>query len=51
MGGILCRDIAAVLCKGRNSVTRWLNRGLSDEGDDPSFSEQINRLDAAISSN
>ena len=43
-------DIAAVVCKGRNSVTRWLNRGLCDERDDPVFSELINRLDAEISS-
>jgi hypothetical protein len=33
-----------------NSVTRWLNRGLCDERDNPSFSEHINRLDAEISS-
>jgi hypothetical protein len=50
MGRILCPDIAAVLCKGKNSVTRWLGRNLCDERDDPSFSEQINRLDAEISS-
>ena len=42
-------DIADLLCKGRNSVTRWLNRGLCDERDDPVFSEQINHLDAEIS--
>jgi len=47
--GFRACDIGAVLCKGRNSVTRWLNQGLCDERDDPSFSEQINRLDAAIS--
>jgi len=34
----------------RSSAARWLNRGLCDERDEPSFSEQINRLDAAISS-
>jgi hypothetical protein len=33
-----------------NSVTRWLNGGLCDERDNPSFSEQINCLDAEISS-
>jgi hypothetical protein len=49
MGGILCPDIAADPCKERNSVTRWLYRGLCDERDDPSFSEWINRLDAEIS--
>ncbi len=48
--GFRACDIAAVLRKGRNSVTRWLNRGLCDERNDPSFSEQINRLDAEISS-
>lgn len=48
--GIRACDIAAVLCKGRNSITRWLNQGLCDERDDPVFGEQINRLDAEISS-
>jgi REP element-mobilizing transposase RayT len=47
--GFRACDIAARLCKGRNSVTRWLNRGLCDERDDPEFSERINRLDAEIS--
>ncbi len=47
--GFRACDIAAVLRKGRNSVTRWLNRGLCDERDDPVFSEQIDRLDAEIS--
>lgn len=47
--GFRACDIATILCKGRNSVTRWLNRGLRDEYDDPAFSEQINRLDAEIS--
>ena len=48
--GIRACDIAAVLCKGRNSITRWLNQGLCDERDDPVFGEQIDRLDAEISS-
>jgi REP element-mobilizing transposase RayT len=48
--GFRACDIAAVLCKGRNSVTRWLNQGLCEERDDPVFSELINRLDAEISS-
>jgi hypothetical protein len=47
--GFRACDIADLLCKGRNSVSRWLNRGLCNERDDPEFSEQINRLDAAIS--
>ena len=47
--GFRACDIADLLCKGRNSVTRWLNRGLCDERDDPVFSEQINHLDAEIS--
>ncbi len=47
--GFRARDIADLSCKGRNSVTRWLNRGLCDDRDDPVFSEQINRLDTEIS--
>lgn len=47
--GFRARDIADIRCEGRNSVTRWLNRGLCDERDDPEFNEQINRLDAEIS--
>jgi len=48
--GFRACDIAAVLCKGRKPVTRWLNQGLCDERDNPRFSKQINRLDAEISS-
>ena len=47
--GFKACDIAALLCKGRNSVTRWLNRGLRDERSDPKFSERIHRLDEEIS--
>jgi len=47
--GFRACDIADLLCKGRNSVTRWLNRGLCDERDNPVFSKQINHLDAEIS--
>jgi hypothetical protein len=42
-------DIAALLGKGGNSVTRWLNRGLAWERDDPAFSDRLGHLDAAIS--
>jgi len=47
--GFRACDVAALLCKGRNSVTRWLNRGLCYERDDPAFSERVNRLDEKIS--
>jgi REP element-mobilizing transposase RayT len=42
-------EIAAVLNKGRNSVTRWLNQGLHREHDNPQFAARLNMLDAAIS--
>jgi hypothetical protein len=43
-------DIAALLRKSGNSVTRWINRGLSCERDDEEFRARLNSLDASISS-
>jgi len=42
-------DIAALLGKGRNSVTRWLSQGLSRERDNPEFAARLDALDTAIS--
>jgi len=49
MGEISCRDIAAPLGKHRNSVAKWLDRGLRRERSDPEFKYRLDRLDAAIS--
>jgi transposase len=49
MGEISCRDIAAMLGKHRNSVAKWLNRGLRLGRDDPEFKPRLDHLDAAIS--
>jgi len=43
-------DIATLLGKSGNSVTRWINRGLSCERDDEDFRARLNFLDASISS-
>jgi hypothetical protein len=42
-------DVAALLGKGRNSITRWLDNGLVKERDDPDFAARIDSLDTAIS--
>jgi hypothetical protein len=42
-------DIAALLRKSGNSVTRWINRGLSRERDDEEFRARLNFLDASTS--
>jgi hypothetical protein len=47
--GLRVCDIAALLRKHPNSVTKWLNRGLRLERDDPGFKERLDQLDAAIS--
>ncbi len=47
--GLKSCEIAALLCKGRNSVTRWLNQGLRREHDDPPFASRLDTLDSAIS--
>jgi hypothetical protein len=42
-------DIASLARKHHSSVTRWNNKGLQRESDDPEFSKRLNDLDAAIS--
>ena len=42
-------DIAALLDKHPNSVTKWLNKGLRLEREDPGFEGRLDHLDAAIS--
>jgi hypothetical protein len=49
MGGIPCRDLAALLGKHPNSVAKWLDRGLHLERNDPEFKARLDHLDAAIS--
>jgi hypothetical protein len=48
--GLRVHDIAALINKHRNSVTKWLNKGLGMEGTDPEFKRRLDDLDAAISS-
>jgi REP element-mobilizing transposase RayT len=48
--GLRVRDIASLINKHRNSVTKWLNKGLCREGTDPEFKKRLDDLDAAISS-
>ncbi len=45
----LLSDIAELIGKNGNSVTKWLNKGLLKEGTDPEFKSLIDDLDAAIS--
>jgi hypothetical protein len=47
--GLKSGEIAALLDKGRNSVTRWLNQGLRREHDDPRFAARLDTLDSEIS--
>ena len=47
--GLRACEIAALLGKGRNSVTRWLNQGLRRENDDPGFAARLDLLDSGIS--
>jgi hypothetical protein len=47
--GLKACEIAALLRKDRNSVTRWLNQGLRREHDDPEFVARLDSLDSAIS--
>ena len=47
--GLRVCDVAALLCKHPNSVTKWLNRGLRFERDDPDFKKGLDQLDAAVS--
>jgi hypothetical protein len=43
------RDVATLLCKHRNSATKWLNTGLRVESADPDFKARLDQLDAEIS--
>ena len=47
--GLRVCDVAALLNKHPNSVTKWLNRGLRLERNEPEFSARLDQLDAAIS--
>jgi hypothetical protein len=47
--GLRICEIATLLGKGRNSVTRWLNQGLRREHDNPEFAARLDGLDMAIS--
>ena len=49
--GLRVRDIAALTNKHRNSVTKWLNKGLRRERVDLEFKERLDNLDAGISLN
>jgi REP element-mobilizing transposase RayT len=42
-------DVAALIRKHRNSVTKWLNQGLRQEGSHSDFAKRLDHLDAAIS--
>ena len=42
-------DVANLLNKHRNSVTKWLNTGLRLEREDSEFKERLDYLDAVIS--
>jgi len=42
-------DVAALLNKHPNSITKWLNRGLRLEREDPAFKRRVDALDEAIS--
>ena len=44
------RDVAALLGKHGNSITKWLTQGLLLERDDPAFKDRLDLIDAAISS-
>jgi hypothetical protein len=46
---LLLPDIAALLDKHSNSVTKWLNKGLRLELEYPDSKEQLDHLDASIS--
>jgi REP element-mobilizing transposase RayT len=42
-------DVAALLNKHPNSITKWLNRGLLLGRDDPTFKRRVDKLDEAVS--
>lgn len=43
------RDVSTLLCKHRNSITKWLNRGLRLERADPDVKARLDHLDSHIS--
>jgi len=43
------RDVSTLLCKHRNSITKWLNKGLRLERADPDFKARLDHLDSHIS--
>ncbi len=47
--GLRVRGIAALTNKHRNSVTKWLNKGLRRERTDPEFKKRLDNLDDGIS--
>jgi hypothetical protein len=47
--GFHSSDLAALLGKHPSSTTRWLNKGVSLEREDPRFLGRINRLDRDFS--
>lgn len=47
--GLRVCDVAALTRKHPNSVSKWLNRGLRLERDDPEFKARLDHLDGAIS--
>jgi hypothetical protein len=42
-------DVATLVSKHPNSITKWLNRGLRLEREDPAFKNRVDRLDKAVS--
>lgn len=42
-------DVAALLGKHPNSITKWPNRGLRLEQEDPAFKRRVDKLDEAVS--
>ncbi len=48
--GFRGRDVAELLGKHGNSITKWLTQGLLLERDDPDFKHRLDRIDATISS-
>lgn len=47
--GFRVREVAGLIRKHGNSVTKWLNQGLRSENVGPQFRRRIDELDGAIS--
>ena len=47
--GLRVRDVSFLLRKHPNSITKWLNRGLRLENQDPDFRERLDALDSRMS--